>query len=248
MREIKAQQITDVVKNLCIKANCYLPADVKKRIEALRAAEPWPQAQEVLDRIIENYNIAEEGARPICQDTGLACVFVKVGQDVHIDGNLNDAINEGVRQGYTEGYLRKSVVRDPLDRVNTGDNTPAMIYYDIVPGDKVEITIAPKGAGSENMSQIKMLKPSDGVQGVKDFVLWAVENAGPNPCPPSLSALASAAPSTRPLSLPRRHLPVTLTSATPIPSGLTWKKSCLRRSTLSASARRVSAARPLLCA
>jgi fumarate hydratase subunit alpha len=184
MREIKAQQITDVVKNLCIKANCYLPADVKKRIEDLRAAEPWPQAQEVLDRIIENYNIAEEGCRPICQDTGLACVFVKVGQDVHIDGNLNDAINEGVRQGYTEGYLRKSVVRDPLDRVNTGDNTPAMIYYDIVPGDKVEITIAPKGAGSENMSQIKMLKPSDGVQGVKDFVLWAVENAGPNPCPP----------------------------------------------------------------
>ena len=137
MREIKAQQITDVVKNLCIKANCYLPADVKKRIEDLRAAEPWPQAQEVLDRIIENYNIAEEGCRPICQDTGLACVFVKVGQDVHIDGNLNDAINEGVRQGYTEGYLRKSVVRDPLDRVNTGDNTPAMIYYDIVPGDKI---------------------------------------------------------------------------------------------------------------
>ena len=184
MREIKAQQITDVVKNLCIKANCYLPADVKKRIEDLRAAEPWPQAQEVLDRIIENYNIAEDGARPICQDTGLACVFVKVGQDVHIDGDLNAAINEGVRQGYTEGYLRKSVVRDPLDRVNTGDNTPAMIYYDIVPGDKVEITIAPKGAGSENMSQIKMLKPSDGEQGVKDFVLWAVENAGPNPCPP----------------------------------------------------------------
>ena len=121
---------------------------------------------------------------PPAQDTGLACVFVKVGQDVHVDGDLTDAINEGVRQGYTEGYLRKSVVRDPLDRVNTGDNTPAMIYYDIVPGDKVEITVAPKGAGSENMSQIKMLKPSDGVQGVKDFVLWAVENAGPNPCPP----------------------------------------------------------------
>jgi len=184
MREISAQKITETVKKLCISANCFLPADVKERIEACRAAEPWAQAQEILDRIIENYQIAADGARPICQDTGLACVFVKIGQDVHVQGNLADAINEGVRQGYTEGYLRKSVVRDPLDRVNTGDNTPAMIYYDIVPGDKLEITVAPKGAGSENMSQIKMLKPSDGLQGVKDFILWAVENAGPNPCPP----------------------------------------------------------------
>jgi fumarate hydratase subunit alpha len=157
---------------------------VKSCIESCYAEEPWGQAREILERIMENYKIADDNDRPICQDTGLACVFVKLGQDVHIDGNLNDAINEGVRQGYTEGYLRKSVVRDPLDRVNTGDNTPAMIYYDVVPGDKVEITIAPKGAGSENMSQIKMLKPSDGAQGVKDFVLWAVENAGPNPCPP----------------------------------------------------------------
>ena len=173
-----------MVRKLCINANCFLPKDVKTRIEDCHKAEPWPQAQEILERIMENYQIAEEGARPICQDTGLACVFVKMGQEVHVDGNLADAINEGVRQGYTDGYLRKSVVRDPLDRVNTGDNTPAMIYYDIVPGDKLEITVAPKGAGSENMSQIKMLKPSDGVQGVKDFVIWAVENAGPNPCPP----------------------------------------------------------------
>ena len=184
MREISAQKITEVVKKLCINANCYLPQDVKDRIEKCHAEEKWPQAQEILERIIENYKIAEEGDRPICQDTGLACVFVKIGQDVHVDGDLSAAINEGVRQGYTDGYLRKSVVRDPLDRVNTGDNTPAMIYYDIVPGDKLEITVAPKGAGSENMSQIKMLKPSDGVEGVKDFVLWAVENAGPNPCPP----------------------------------------------------------------
>ena len=184
MREIAAQQITEVVKNLCIKANCFLPEDVKKRIEEMHDAESWPQAQEILERIIENYQIAENGNRPICQDTGLACVFLKIGQEVHINGNLAEAIHEGVRQGYTEGYLRKSVVRDPLDRVNTGDNTPAMIYYDIVPGDKLEITVAPKGAGSENMSQIKMLKPSDGIQGVKDFVIWAVENAGPNPCPP----------------------------------------------------------------
>ena len=184
MREISAQKVTEVVKKLCINANCYLPKDVKDRIESLHAEEPWGQAREVLERIIENYQLAESGDRPICQDTGLACVFVKMGQEVHVDGDLAEAINEGVRQGYTEGYLRKSVVRDPLDRVNTGDNTPAMIYYDIVPGDKLEITVAPKGAGSENMSQIKMLKPSDGEQGVKDFVLWAVENAGPNPCPP----------------------------------------------------------------
>ena len=184
MREISAQKVTEVVKKLCINANCYLPKDVKDRIESLHAEEPWGQAREVLERIMENYQLAESGDRPICQDTGLACVFVKMGQEVHVDGDLAEAINEGVRQGYTEGYLRKSVVRDPLDRVNTGDNTPAMIYYDIVPGDKLEITVAPKGAGSENMSQIKMLKPSDGEQGVKDFVLWAVENAGPNPCPP----------------------------------------------------------------
>ena len=184
MREISAQKITETVRKLCINANCFLPQDVKDRIESCRAAETWPQAQEILDRIVENYQIAEDGARPICQDTGLACVFVKIGQDVHVDGDLAAAIHEGVRQGYTDGYLRKSVVRDPLDRVNTGDNTPAMIYYDIVPGDKLEITVAPKGAGSENMSQIKMLKPSDGLQGVKDFILWAVENAGPNPCPP----------------------------------------------------------------
>ena len=184
MREISAQKVTEVVKKLCINANCYLPKDVKDRIEDLHNAEPWPQAREVLERIMENYQLAESGDRPICQDTGLACVFVKMGQEVHVDGDLAEAINEGVRQGYTEGYLRKSVVRDPLDRVNTGDNTPAMIYYDIVPGDKLEITVAPKGFGSENMSQTKMLKPSDGLQGVKDFVLKVVEDAGPNPCPP----------------------------------------------------------------
>ena len=184
MRQIQSKLITETVKKLCIDANCYLPRDMKECIEKSHAEEPWPQAKEILERIIENYKLAEEGNRPICQDTGLACVFVTIGQDVHVEGNLEEAINEGVRQGYVEGYLRKSVVRDPLDRVNTGDNTPAMIYYDIVPGDKLEITVAPKGAGSENMSQIKMLKPSDGLQGVKDFVVKVVEEAGPNPCPP----------------------------------------------------------------
>ena len=184
MREIAAEKVTEVIKKLCIEANCYLPGDMKTRIEESLAAETWPQAREILERIIENYQIADEKAQPICQDTGMACVFVKIGQEVHINGSLEEAIHEGVRQGYTEGFLRKSVVRDPLDRVNTGDNTPAMIYYEIVPGDSLEITVAPKGFGSENMSQVKMLKPSDGLQGVKDFVLKVVEDAGPNPCPP----------------------------------------------------------------
>ena len=184
MREINAQQITEVVRRLCIDANRHLPQDMKNRIEACRAQEGWAQAGEILDRIIENYHIADGSDRPICQDTGVACVFLKVGQEVHINGDIAEAVNEGVRQGYGQGYLRKSVVRDPLDRVNTGDNTPAMLYYELVPGDKLEITVAPKGFGSENMSQIKMLKPSDGLQGVKDFVVKVVEEAGPNPCPP----------------------------------------------------------------
>ena len=184
MREINAAQITECVKRLCIDANCHLTGDVKSCIRACRDAERWDGAREILDRIIENYEIADEMNQPVCQDTGVACVFLKIGQDVHVAGSLEDAINEGVRQGYTEGYLRKSVVRDPLDRVNTGDNTPAMIYYEIVPGDKLEITVAPKGFGSENMSRIAMLRPSDGVEGVKNFVVKAVEEAGPNPCPP----------------------------------------------------------------
>ena len=184
MREISAQRITEVVRRLCIEANCHLPQDMKERIESCRAQETWGAAREILDRIVENYNIADENGRPICQDTGMACVFLKVGQDVHITGDIREAVDEGVRQGYGEGYLRKSVVRDPLDRVNTGDNTPAMLYYELVPGDQLEITVAPKGFGSENMSQIKMLKPSDGLQGVKDFIRRVVEEAGPNPCPP----------------------------------------------------------------
>ena len=184
MRELDAQQITEVVKRLCVEANCYLPVDMKRCIENCHAQESWPQAREILERIMENYHIADEKAQPICQDTGVACVFLKIGQDLHINGNIEEAVNEGVRQGYTEGYLRKSVVRDPLDRVNTGDNTPAMLYYELVPGDKLEVTVAPKGFGSENLSQIKMLRPSDGLQGVKDFVKKVVEEAGPNPCPP----------------------------------------------------------------
>ena len=157
---------------------------MKKQIISSSKEESWETASIILDQIIENFNIADENLQPICQDTGLACVFLSIGQDVHIKGNLEEAVNEGVRKGYSQGYLRKSVVSDPLNRVNTGDNTPAMIYYDICPGDKIKITVAPKGFGSENMSQIKMLKPSDGIDGVKDFVIKVVEDAGPNPCPP----------------------------------------------------------------
>lgn len=185
VREIEAAKITDTVKRLCIQANVILPEDVKNCIIKRKSEENWAPAREILDRIEENFELAAAENVPICQDTGVACVFLEIGQEVHIaGGDITQAVNEGVRQGYAEGYLRKSVVRDPLDRVNTGDNTPAMIYYDIVPGDKIKITVAPKGFGSENMSQIKMLRPSDSIEGVKTFVLKAVEEAGPNPCPP----------------------------------------------------------------
>ncbi|MCR5611353.1 MAG: fumarate hydratase [Clostridiales bacterium] len=184
MREINAELITEKVAELAVEANCLLPGDIKRRIEEARANEPWPTACGILDKIIENYGIAEHDIVPICQDTGMCCVFLKIGQDLHIVGDIREAVDEGVRRGYTEGYLRKSVVKDPLRRVNTGDNTPAVLYTEIVPGDKLEITVAPKGFGSENMSRLAMLKPSDGIEGVKAFILKTVEEAGPNPCPP----------------------------------------------------------------
>ena len=184
MREIAAERITEVVARLCVNANCHLPEDMKERIRQSLSREDWPQGREILNRIIQNFEIADRENRPICQDTGMACVFLKIGQDVHIVGDLTEAVNEGVRRGYGDGYLRKSVVADPINRINTGDNTPAILYTELVPGDSIEITVAPKGFGSENMSRIKMLRPSDGVQGVVDFVLQAVEEAGPNPCPP----------------------------------------------------------------
>lgn len=185
MREINVNKVIEAVENLCIQANLYLPQDIKCALIESRKQEQSEVAKNVLDNIIENYKIADKETLPICQDTGMACVFLKIGQDVHFTGgDLEWAVNEGVRRGYEKGFLRKSVVKDPVLRGNTGDNTPAMIYTEIVSGDKVEITVAPKGFGSENMSQIKMLKPSDGVEGIKDFVLKVVEEAGPNPCPP----------------------------------------------------------------
>ena len=185
MKTINVNKIIKTVKELSIEANYYLPNDVKEAIEKAEKNEKWPIANNILNKILENSQIASAEKMPICQDTGMACVFIDIGQDVHITGgSLEEAINEGVRQGYAEGFLRKSVVKDPLHRVNTNDNTPALIYYNMVPGDKVKITVAPKGFGSENMSRIAMLKPSDGLEGVKNFVLETVRMAGPNPCPP----------------------------------------------------------------
>ena len=184
MREIQAEAITDAVRRMCITANYVLPSDVRQCITTSYQKEDWSPARYTLERIIENYEIAERERVPICQDTGVTCVFVELGQDVHVTGDLSEAIHEGVRLGCQEGYLRASLVADPLKRKNTGDNTPAMIYYDVVLGNCFKITVAPKGFGSENMSKIKMLRPSDGLDGVKAFVLQVVEEAGPNPCPP----------------------------------------------------------------
>lgn len=185
MREIQAAVITDTIERLCIEANQVLPEDIRNSIQACRANEDGEIACGILDKIIENYQIAENEQVPICQDTGMACVFLEIGQDVHITGgDLTEAVDEGVRRGYTKGYLRKSVVKDPIRRGNTGDNTPAMLYTEIVPGENIRITVGPKGFGSENMSAIRMFKPSAGIEGIKDFILETVETAGPNPCPP----------------------------------------------------------------
>ena len=184
MREIQAWEIAGAVRDMCIEANYTLSRDMRKRFEESAEREESPLGKQIFGQLQENLEIAEQDQIPICQDTGMAVVFLKVGQEVHIEGNLMDAVNEGVRRGYEEEYLRKSVVRDPIDRVNTGDNTPAVIHCEIVPGDQVEITVAPKGFGSENMSRIFMLKPADGIEGVKNAILTAVRDAGPNACPP----------------------------------------------------------------
>lgn len=185
MREIDVSEITKAVRQMCIDANYELSEDMKKALETAQANEESELGKKIFSQLQENLKIAKEDEIPICQDTGMAVFFFKIGQDVHfVGGNLSDAINEGVRLGYTEGYLRKSVVGDPLIRKNTGDNTPAVVHYDIVPGDKVQITCAPKGFGSENMSRVFMLKPADGEEGVKNAIVQAVKDAGPNACPP----------------------------------------------------------------
>ena len=185
MRTIHTDEIVKNIKEMCIQANYYLSPDMESAIKSAKEQENSSLGKQILGQLCENMKIAKEDQIPICQDTGMAIVFLKVGQDVHFVGqNITDAINEGVRQGYQEGYLRKSVVNDPLLRVNTKDNTPAIIHYEIIPGENVEITVAPKGFGSENMSRIFMLKPADGAEGVKKSVIQAVKDAGPNACPP----------------------------------------------------------------
>ncbi len=185
MRTIHVNDVTAAVAKMCIDANIVLADDMREALRKAQETEVSPLGKEILGQLQKNMQIAKEDRIAICQDTGMTVVFASVGQEVHIEGGaLTDAINEGVRRGYRDGYLRKSVVRDPLDRVNTGDNTPAIIHYDIVPGDQLTLTIAPKGAGSENMSKSIMLKPADGVEGVKAAVLQAVKEAGPNACPP----------------------------------------------------------------
>ncbi len=185
MRTVNVRTITENIKEMCIEANHFLSDDMREALDKSVTAEESPLGVQILEQLRENLEIAGKDMIPICQDTGMAVVFVKIGQDVHIEGGLlSDAINEGVRQGYTEGFLRKSVVKDPIFRENTGDNTPAVIHYEIVEGDAVDITVAPKGFGSENMSRVFMLKPADGIEGVKEAILTAVRDAGPNACPP----------------------------------------------------------------
>lgn len=185
MRELSTEEITKNIKEMCIEANYTLSDDVKNKIINSAAVEESEIGKKILNQLEENMNIADSDNIPICQDTGMAVIFIKIGQDVHITGgNLEDAINQGVREGYIEGYLRKSVVKDPIIRENTKDNTPAVIHYEIIPGDKIEITVAPKGFGSENMSRVCMLKPADGIEGVKNAVIETVKLAGPNACPP----------------------------------------------------------------
>ncbi len=185
MRTVAAEEITKNIRDMCIEANYFLSEDMKKVFGEAVKKEESPLGKQILGQLEENLEIAGSDMIPICQDTGMAVVFLKIGQDVHIEGgNLTDAVNEGVRRGYIEGFLRKSVVRDPLERENTRDNTPAVIHYEIVEGDKIDIVVAPKGFGSENMSRVFMLKPADGIEGVKEAVLTAVRDAGPNACPP----------------------------------------------------------------
>ena len=185
IRSVNTELLTENIKEMCIQANHYLAPDMEKAMREAYDKESKPLAKQILGQLMENLDIAGEDMIPICQDTGMAVVFLKIGQDVHFEGgSVEEAVNEGVRRGYEEGYLRKSVVGDPLLRVNTKDNTPAVIHYEIVPGDQVEITLAPKGFGSENMSKICMLKPADGAEGVKEAILNTVREAGPNACPP----------------------------------------------------------------
>lgn len=230
MREIQADQIRDVVERLCIEANEHLPEDVKDAIKDCRKCEDGQIAKDVLDKIMENFEIADHEHVPVCQDTGMACVFLEIGQDVHITGgSLTEAVDEGVRRGYEKGYLRKSVVKDPVRRGNTGDNTPAMLYTEIVPGENITVTVGPKGFGSENMSAIRMFKPSAGLQGIKDFIIETVETAGPNPCPPMVVGVGIGGTFDKAALLAKKALMRPLDSSHPDPFYAELEKEMLQK-------------------
>ncbi len=218
MRTLHTDEIIKNVKEMCIEANLHLSKDMTEALHKARESETGELGKQILGQLCENMVIAQEDEIPICQDTGMAVFFVKIGQDLHIEGiNISDAINEGVRQGYTEGYLRKSVVADPLLRENTKDNTPAIIHYDIVPGDKLEILIAPKGFGSENMSRVFMLKPADGEEGVKNAVVQAVMDAGPNACPPVVVGVGIGGDFEKAAIMAKKALTRNINTGSPLP-------------------------------
>ena len=217
MREIQASAITEAVREMCIEANYTLSQDMRERFEESARHEKSPIGRQIFRQLEENLKIAGEDLIPICQDTGMAVVFLKIGQEVHVTGNITEAINEGVRQGYADGYLRKSVVKDPIQRENTRDNTPAVIHYEVVDGDRIEITVAPKGFGSENMSRVFMLKPADGLEGVKEAILTAVRDAGPNACPPMVVGVGIGGTFEKCALMAKHALTRDLNEASPVP-------------------------------
>lgn len=230
MREVSVSEITKNIREMCIEANHFLSPDMKRVFDEAVSREESPLGKQILNQLEENLRIAGENMIPICQDTGMAVVFLKAGQEVHFTGgSLTEAVNEGVRQGYTEGFLRKSVVQDPIERVNTGDNTPAILHYEIVEGDQVEITVAPKGFGSENMSRVFMLKPADGIEGVKEAILTAVRDAGPNACPPMVVGVGIGGTFEKCALMAKHALTRDLSEEAPVPYVRELEKEMLER-------------------
>ncbi len=230
MREINVSEVEELVRDLCIKANLYLPEDMESCIECNAKKEQSPVGKNVFADILDNMRVAREETIPICQDTGMAVIFMTIGQDVHfVGGSLNEAINKGVARGYTEGRLRCSIVSDPLERVNTGDNTPPVVHLKIAEGEKVEIMVAPKGFGSENMSMIRMVKPSAGLQGIKDFIIETVETAGPNPCPPMVVGVGIGGTFDKAALLAKKALMRPLDSSNPDPFYADLEKEMLEK-------------------
>lgn len=230
MREVSVSEITKNIREMCIEANHFLSPDMKQVFDEAVSREESPLGKQILNQLEENLRIAGEDMIPICQDTGMAVVFLKAGQEVHFTGgSLTEAVNEGVRQGYTEGFLRKSVVQDPIERVNTGDNTPAILHYEIVEGDSVEITVAPKGFGSGNMSRVFMLKPADGIEGVKEAILTAVRDAGPNACPPMVVGVGIGGTFEKCALMAKHALTRDLSEEAPVPYVRELEKEMLER-------------------